>query len=124
MVDIIKISLENILNKLSLSKLDKNCIDQNQLKYMGINLKQIISVDNKNIFSGVEIPRNEIIKDITIKKFSDIENWNYDKNGFYFQAFSIKYKIKNFYINGIFECSKKTNKKMIFYITYEQLIFN
>lgn len=113
----IKISLENILNKFSLSKLDKNCIDQNKLKDMGINLKQIISIDNKNIFCGVEIPRNEIVKTISIKKFLDIKNWNYDKNGIYIQTFSIKHKIKNFYINGIFECSKKTNKKMIFYIT-------
>lgn len=113
----IKTSLENVLNNFSLSKINEDSINQENLKDMSINLKQIIFIDDENIFGGVEIPKKEKIKDIRLKNFKEIVNWNYDENGVYFQTFGIKQKNKNTYVNGIIECSIDTNKKTIFYIT-------
>lgn len=113
----IKIQLKQIIDSIPIIQLSKDTLNIDDIKKHKIDLNQVIEINNINYDSTIELAKNEILKEIKIVNFKEIINWNYKERGIYFQNFTIIQENPNFSITGFIECSKKTNKKVIFYIT-------
>lgn len=111
----IKVKLIDLFNSIEIIR-HENTLTLNSLKKYKINLNQVIKLPNNSHTILVEKYYKDTHKNNTVYNLEEIINWNYKDRGCYLQDFKIKSE-NNYSINGIIECSKRTNKKMILYIT-------
>lgn len=111
----IKVKLTDIFNSIEIITYG-NTLTLNNLKKYKINPNQVIKLRNNSHSALVEKYYKDTHKTNVVYNLEEIINWNYKDRGCYLQDFEIKSK-NNYSINGIIECSKRTNKKMILYIT-------